>query len=142
MPTPVSRQAELDLALEAAHDQLHRAARRHRVAGVEREVRDHLLELPRSARTRQPGSTEVESSTSSPRSRESRLSSSATTSPRSSTSGSEHLAAAEGEQLARERRGAIGGAHDLERVCAARVVGVEAGNAETRCSRRSRSAGC
>ena len=42
----------------------------------------------------------------------------------------EHLVAAEGEQLARERGSTIGGAHDLQRVRAARVVVVEAGHEE------------
>ena len=85
---------------------------------------------PRSARTRQPGSTEVESSTPSPRSRESRLSSPFDDVAQLEHLRQDHLAAAEGEQLARERRRASGRAHDLERVLAARVVGVEAGDEE------------
>ena len=42
----------------------------------------------------------------------------------------EHLMAAESEQLACERSGTIGGAHDLQRVRAPRIVIVEAGNEE------------
>ena len=42
----------------------------------------------------------------------------------------EHLMAAEGEQLARERSGTIGGAHDLQCVRAPRIVVVEAGDEE------------
>ena len=123
---PAVAHDQLDLAVEAAHRDFHRAARGHRVAGVEREVRDHLLELApvgadeaaRHDRRRKLDAFAEEA-------REQALE------PGDDFAQVEHLRrqhlpAAEGEQLARERGRSIGRAHDLERVFAARVVVVEA----------------
>ena len=94
MPMPVSVEAELDeRAVVGARrfDGLdrHRAAVRHRVARVDREVDDHLLDLRRVGLHRREARARASStsSTSSPIRRRSRLSMSATTALRSSTRG-------------------------------------------------------
>ena len=131
MPTPAVTHGQLDFAVVTAHGELHRAARRHRVAGVEREIGDHLLELA-------PVGADVAARLDSCRELDAcrrgaaraGSPSPATTSPSVEHLRQQHLAAAEGEQLARERGSAIRRAHDLERVLAARVVVVEAGGQE------------
>ena len=133
---------QLDLAVDAAHGELHRAARGHRIAGVEREIRDHLFELAAVGAHAAAGldrGRQLDVVAEEPREQALEL---ADDLAQIEHLRQEHLMAAEREQLARERGGAIGGAHDLERVLAARVVVVEAGGRETGCSRRSRSAGC
>ena len=77
----------------------------HRVTGVDGEVHEHLLDLPRSASIGQgPVRLRPRASTRSPSARRSRFSSSATTALRSSTSRRHDLAPAEDQQLARQGR--------------------------------------
>ena len=86
------------------------AALRHRVAGVDGEVQDHLLDLARVGLDAAPGRVRARSSSSmsSPISRRSIVSMRVRrTSLRSSTSRLQHLLPAEGEQLPGQRRRAL-----------------------------------
>ncbi len=114
--------------LDSATRDRQAAAARHGVAGVDGQVRDHLLELAavgldKTARvcTRRQPHVGAEQPCEQ------------VLQPANDRSDVEHLrleylAAAEGEQLVRQRRRALGGTCDLERVLAARVIGVEAGD--------------
>ncbi len=121
---------QLDLPVDTAHGELDLAARGHCVAGVEHEVRDHLFDLAAvgtHAAAGRHGGRELHVVAQEPRDQSLELLDDVA---EIEDLCQEHLVAAEGEQLAGERRGTIGGAHDLQRVCAPRVVVVEAGHEE------------
>ena len=87
------------------------AAAGHRIARVDREIHHDLLSCPSSATTGQVlGSSAHASCTSSPITRRSSPLASRTASFDVQHAGLQHLLPAEGEQLARQTRGAIGGA--------------------------------
>ena len=121
---------QLDLTVNAAHGELDLAARGHCVAGVEHEVRDHLFDLAAvsaHAAAGRHGGRELHVVAQKPRDQSLELFDDLA---EIEDLCQEHLVAAESEQLTRELRGTIGGPHDLQSVCAPRVVVVEAGHEE------------
>ena len=116
--SPRARRA-LDRALGVAGLDRERAARRHRVAGVDGEVDDHLLELARVGAHVADGRVEpCPTSTSSPTSRSSIVSTPRTTSPRSSDRGWSTWRRPKASSCLRQVRCAVGRPLDLAEVAA------------------------
>src|SRR4029078_11524056 len=116
------------LRVETLHAELHLAARGHRIAGVEHEVRDHLFDLAAvDAHTAagHHGGRELDIVAQEPRDQSFELLDHFS---EVEDLRQEHLVAAESKELARESSGSVRGTNDLQRVRAAWSVRVEAGH--------------
>ena len=112
---------------------------RHRVAGVDREVDQHLLDLARVGSDRAEALLQqVTSSMSSPISRRSILSVSRTTVVQADDARLEHLLAAESQELPRQVGSALAGLLDLGQLDPHRVLRLQASGGELRVAQDGR----
>ena len=143
MPGPVVDHGDAHAVGHAGHGDGQRAAVGHRVARVDGEVDQHLLELRAIGEHGQQAGADGDAQRDAlaQRAVEQALEV-AQQAADVEHLGLDHLAAAEHEQLARERRGAIGRAPDLLDVVADRVVGGQLARGEADAGRGSPTAGC